>query len=162
MDQGILILLFVVAAIAIALIALASVRKTRPRPTTIRHHMPPATRKLDTVPPGSGIEALFALLLIGMAGVALYKFIELGSLTRLLRRIGDLPLQVDGRTTTIAAAVKDDAYIRRLLLEAIQAKLNSVDGNEPTTIDLDNEPGASDVAALLRDALQRRFRGRGI
>jgi hypothetical protein len=60
---------------------------------------------------------------LGIAGVALYKLLESSGLARLLNRIGDLPIEVNGSATMIAAAVNDEADIRTLLMEAIQKKL---------------------------------------
>lgn len=113
---------------------------------------------------GSGLEALFGLLVLGMAGIALAKFIESGGLSRLLNRIGQLPIDVNGRATTIAAAVNDEAYVRTLLMEAIQKRFDTLDGAGSAgaaTIDVDGA-AAFDIAQLLRDSVERRMKDRGI
>lgn len=184
MESGDMTVLFVVAAIAVIALVIFLVSNSSsashqthqqrqqfrpPRNAPVRS---PAIRK-PTAPSslasssGSGIEALLGLLLLGAASVALYKFIQSGGLTRLLNRIGDLPIEVEGRTTTIAAAINDEE-IRRLFFEAIEKKLNGVDqGAWAATatgpiIDVDSEPVASDIADMLRRAVEKRMRERGV
>jgi hypothetical protein len=172
MESGELIALFVLAAIAVIIVvAFLSRQPTRPqsyapkptpRPRSYSVTSPAATT-IKPTSPGSGLEALFGLLVLGIAGAALYKFIQSGGLERLLNRIGELPIEVNGRMTTIAAAVNDEAEIRRLLLEAVQKRMSTLDDNGAApTIDIDNGTAARDIADMLRDAIGQRMRERGI
>lgn len=170
MQSGEVVALIVLAAIAvIVMIAFLSAQPNRPQwpppiPTRQPRHSPvKSPLPSASGPPGSGLEAILGLVLLGMAGVALLKFIESGGLARLLNRIGDTPIEVNGRTTTIAAAVNDEVEIRRLLLEAVEKRLSALDSNGTgPTIDATNAAAATDIANMLRDAVGQRMRARGI
>lgn len=183
MESGDMTILFVIAALAVIALVIFLVSNSSsashqthqqrqqsrpPRSTPVRSPAvrTPATPSALASQSGSGIEALLGLLLLGAASVALYKFIQSGGLNRLLDRIGELPIEVEGRTTTIAAAINDED-IKRLFFEAIEKKLNGDQGAWAATatgpiIDVDSEPVASDIADMLRHAVEKRMRDRGI
>lgn len=73
----------------------------------------------------------------------------------------DLPLDVDGRPTTVGAAVADNVRIQELLREAIQQKLAGLDNNMAGA-GPDPARNPADLANMLRDALSARMRARGI
>lgn len=112
----------------------------------------------------SDLEALVAIVFIAAVGVAAIQFIRSGGLKRLLETIGALAIEVDGRRTTIAAAARDSDLVARLLRQAVEAKLLSLDQRAlaAENVDRTSVTAANDVAQMLRDALATRMRQRGI
>lgn len=110
----------------------------------------------------SGFETLLGLLAIGVASAALFKFIESGGLTRLLNRIGNLPIEVNGRMTTIEAAVRDEAFVRSVLMDALEEKLAMTGQVEGSRTNIEDHDAASDIAEMLRVGVERRMRERGL
>lgn len=163
----------VLLAILVIVVLVAMSRSVRPRrkrprvaPSTVVPSRAVQPRRVprNRISPGSGVEDLFTLLLLGMASVAMYKFVKSGGLTRLLNRIGTMPLTLNGRTTTIGAAIDSDTYIRDLFMDAVKRRVQTSDGHGGArpNIDLESEPFAADIAATLRDAVERRMRERRI
>jgi hypothetical protein len=110
------------------------------------------------------LEALITIVLIAAIGAAAIQFVKSGGLKRLLETIGALTIEVDGRRTTIAAAAGNDELIARLLRQAIETKLLSLDQKAlaAENVDRTSVVAAQDVAQMLRDALATRMRQRGI
>jgi hypothetical protein len=109
-------------------------------------------------------EALLSLILLAAMGAAIYQFVKSGGLKRLLELVGELPIEVDGRRTTIASAVVDHADIAQLLREAITVKLSALDRQAllAANVDKTSFTTANAVADMLRDTLAARMRQRGI
>ena len=97
-------------------------------------------------------------------GIAAYKFVQSGGLRRLNEEIGKLPVDIKGQRVTVAAARKDDTYIKKLVRNAIQKKMQEVfeGGKDIETLENDTPRAAADVAQILQNALEVRMRREGI
>jgi hypothetical protein len=121
------------------------------------------TASPTTASTSDGFETLLGFLLIAGLSAAALKFIAGGGLQPLMKRIAGLPIEVNGRRTTIAAAVADDQLLERLLREAIQAKLSGTD-HQKFVVQATQAPteAANSVAEMLRQAVGERMRQRGV
>lgn len=135
---------------------------TAPKAADRSTGQPRVTRLATPTQPQSGFETLAQILLLGVAGVVLYKYIESGGLERLLRRIGHLTIEVNGRRTTISDAVQDEAFVRSLLLETVEEKLTSDSGSPSQNSNLDNEAAANEIVTMLRAGVKRKMKEKGI
>lgn len=106
------------------------------------------------------IEGLIGLLLLGGLGIAAIGFIKSGGFGKLLNEIGKIPINVNGEQKDIATALKDDAYVRDILREALMKKISEASRNERGLKVLsENTPqAATDVAQMLKEALDARMR----
>lgn len=149
----------IVILIAIALLWFIFAPRSAPprRPTRVTRRPP----KPKDPPP---IEGILALVALGVMGIAAYKFVQSGGLRRLNEEIGKLPVDINGQRKTVAAAIRDDAYIEELLRNAIQKKMREVieGGKGIETLENNTPRAAADVAQILQDALEARMRREGI
>lgn len=144
-----IIAVLIISAVVFTRLLTAPLRKRTASPTTD--------------PTSDGLEAFLGFLLVAGLSVAALRFIAGGGLQRLMAGIGGLPIEVNGRRTTIAAAVADDQVLERLLREAIQAKLDGPE-HQKFVAQATQAPAeaANTVAEMLRQAVGERMRQRGV
>lgn len=109
----------------------------------------------------SGLDDLFAVLVLGAIGVAAYRFIERGGLKKLMSDLGPQTINVHGQRTTIASAVDNYPEIQQLLRQALEKRLATLDEEEIEDVDSTSAEAATDVAQMLREAVSKRMRERG-
>jgi hypothetical protein len=155
--DALVIIIVILVAIGLLWFIFAPSNNPPSRPARVTR-IPP---KPNDPPP---IEGILALVALGVMGIAAYKFVQSGGLRRLNEEIGKLPVDINGRRKTVAAAIRDDAYIEGLLRNAIQKKIREVfeGGKGIETLENDTPRAAADVAQILQDALEARMRREGI
>jgi hypothetical protein len=93
-------------------------------------------------------------------GFAAYKFIQSGGLQRLKDEVGKVPININGKSQSIATLTRNDSSIEEMLARAIERKIREVfERGEPIEHINQNTPrAAADVAQMLKDALESRMR----